>query len=97
MALTSRDIVSLSHARAHLSELADEVHRGAEKIITKNGEGFVALVDAQRLDYYHQLERERGQLQLLQDLERGLRDLEENRVSDAKVALKRMKARRIRR
>jgi hypothetical protein len=38
MAISAADIVPLSQARANLSELADEVKAGAEKIITKNGE-----------------------------------------------------------
>ncbi len=58
MAISVRDVIPLSQARANLSELADQVHAGAEKIITKNGEGYVALINAQRLDYYHQLELE---------------------------------------
>ena len=33
--------------------------QGSEKIITKNGESYVALIDAERLDHYHRLERER--------------------------------------
>ena len=32
---------------------------GAEKIITKHGESYVAIIDAQRLGYYHRLERQR--------------------------------------
>ena len=43
----------------HATELAEQVRAGAEKIITKNGEGYIALIDAERLDYYHCLERER--------------------------------------
>jgi prevent-host-death family protein len=37
MAFSTRDVVPLSQARAHLSELADQVKAGAEKIVTKNG------------------------------------------------------------
>jgi prevent-host-death family protein len=97
MALTSKDIVPLSHARAHLSELADEVRAGAEKIITKNGESYVALVDAARLDYYHRLAAERGQIELLEGLERGLDDIDAGRYEDARKVLRRFKARRARR
>lgn len=93
MAITSDDIISLSEARAHLSELAEEVHAGAEKIITRNGQGYVALIDAARLDYYHRLERERGQLELLEDVERGLDDLDAGRTSDARAALRKFKRR----
>ncbi len=97
MALTSRDIVSLSHARSHLSELAEEVRAGAEKVITKNGEGYVALIDAARLDYYHRLAARDGQLDLVGSLERGLDDIQGGRVTDARLALRRFKGRRAKR
>jgi prevent-host-death family protein len=45
MSFSANDIVPLSQARAKLSELADAVKGGAEKIITKNGESYVALID----------------------------------------------------
>ena len=44
MAFTASDIVPLSQARANFSELADQVKAGAEKIVTKNGESYVAIV-----------------------------------------------------
>lgn len=87
MPLTASDIVPLTQARANLSELADEVKAGAEKIITKNGESYVALIDADRLDYYHRLERERIHLVLLDEVERGLADLEAGRSREARAAL----------
>ena len=87
MPLTASDIVPLTQARANLSELADEVKAGAEKIITKNGESYVALIDADRLDYYHRLERERIHLVLLDDVAKGLADVEAGRVRDAREAL----------
>jgi prevent-host-death family protein len=59
MGISASDVIPLSHARANFSELAEEVKGGAEKIITKNGESYIALIDASRLDYYHRLERER--------------------------------------
>ena len=59
MTCAASDVVSLSHARATLSELAEQVKAGAEKIITKNGESYIAIIDAKRLDYYHRLEHER--------------------------------------
>ena len=49
MAITASDVISLSQARATLSELADQVKAGAEKIITKNGESYVAIIDSHRL------------------------------------------------
>jgi prevent-host-death family protein len=87
MAIAARDVVSLSHARAHLSELADEVKSGAEKIITKNGESYIALIDAERLDYYHQLEHERIHLLLLDEITKGLDDVLAGRVKDARSTL----------
>lgn len=87
MPLTASDIVPLTQARATLSELADQVKAGAEKIITKNGESYVALIDAERLDYYHRLERERIHLLLLDEVEKGLADVEAGRTRDAREAL----------
>ena len=37
MTFAASDVVPLSQARATLSELAEQVKAGAEKIITKNG------------------------------------------------------------
>jgi prevent-host-death family protein len=87
MAFTAADVVPLTDARARLSELADEAKAGAEKIITKNGESYVALIDAARLDYYHRLERERIHLLLLEDARRGLEDVIAGRTRDAREAL----------
>jgi prevent-host-death family protein len=87
MAITAADVVPLTQARANLSELADQVKAGAEKIITKNGESYVALIDSERLDYYHRLERERIHLVLLDEVERGLSDVAEGRTRDAREAL----------
>lgn len=46
---------------------------GAEKVLTKNGASYVALVDARRLDYYHALEAEHANLVLAEDAVTGLR------------------------
>lgn len=61
MTIRIDDIVPLSIARARFSELADDARNGGEKIITKNGAAYVALIDARRLDHYHRLERERAE------------------------------------
>lgn len=90
MTLSARDVIPLSQARANLSELAEQVKAGAEKIVTKNGESYVALIDAARLDYYHQLERERIHLLLLDDARRGLEDIAAGRTEDADTALARL-------
>lgn len=94
MAITAGDVIPLSQARANLSELADQVKSGAEKIITKNGESYVALIDAQRLDYYHQLERERIHLLLIDEASRGLADVAAGKVKDARGVLSAIKRRR---
>ena len=84
-------MVPFTQARANLSELTDQVKAGAEKIITKNGESYVALIDSDRLDYYHRLERERIHLVLLDDVERGLEDVAAGRTRDAREALEDLK------
>ncbi|WP_295942779.1 type II toxin-antitoxin system Phd/YefM family antitoxin [uncultured Xanthomonas sp.] len=85
---------SVTLARANLSELADQAKAGAEKTITKNGESYVALIDADRLDYYHRLERERIHLLLLDDAKRGLADMAAGRTVDADVAIGQLQQRR---
>ncbi len=94
MGISSNDVVPFSQARANLSELAEQVKAGAEKIITRNGESYVALIDARRLDHYHQLERARIHLLLIDEVEKGLSDIEAGRVTDAKVTLRKIKKRR---
>ena len=82
------DTVPLPQARANLSGCG-RGQGGAEKIITKNGESYVALIDADRLDYYHRLERERIHLVLLDEVERGLADCRGGRSREARAALAR--------
>ncbi len=94
MSISSADVIPLSQARANLSELADQVKSGAEKIITKNGESYVALIDAERLDYYHRLEQERIHLLLIDDASRGLADVASGKVKDALGAVSALKRRR---
>lgn len=94
MSFSANDIVPLSTARANFSELAEEVKAGAEKIITKNGESYIALIDACRLDYYHQLERERIHLLLIDEATRGLEDVAAGRVRDAQGAIAALKRQR---
>lgn len=96
MSISAADVVPLTQARANLSELADQVKAGSEKIITKNGESYVALIDADRLDYYHRLERERIHLLLIDDARRGLEDIAAGRVLDADTAIAKVQQRRAR-
>ena len=90
MPVSSKDIVPLTRARAQLTELVDEVQaEGREKIITKNGESCAALINAERLDHYHRLEREHIHLTLLDEVLRGLDDLERGKtLSFAKLKSK---------
>lgn len=76
MFFSSEDIVPLSQVRSNFTELAEASRRGHEKIITKNGESYIALVDPKRLDYYHRLEQEHIHLQLLQEVRAGLDDVQ---------------------
>lgn len=94
MSIFARDVIPFSQARANLSDLADQVKAGAEKIITKNGESYVALIDSDRLDYYHQLERERIHLMLINEASTGLDDIAAGRTSDARSAVQAIKQRR---
>jgi len=76
MTLRTSDFVPISEARARLTELAEEVvEAGAEKVLTKNGSSYVAIVDAKKLDYYHALEEEHAGLVLLDEAELGLRQI----------------------
>jgi PHD/YefM family antitoxin component YafN of YafNO toxin-antitoxin module len=81
MAWRASDVVPISEARARLTELAEDVvGRGTEKLLTKNGASYVALVDARKLDYYHALEAEHAGLVLLGAALEGLEDLAAGRV-----------------
>ncbi|GAA4343411.1 hypothetical protein GCM10023165_25840 [Variovorax defluvii] len=94
MGFSTSDVVPFTQARANLSELAEQAKAGAEKIITKNGESYVALIDADRLDYYHRLERERIHLLLIEDAKRGLADIAAGRTYEADAAIAQLQQRR---
>jgi prevent-host-death family protein len=96
MGISANDVIPLSQARANFSELAEEVKAGAEKIVTKNGESYIALIGAQRLDYYHQLERERIHLLLIEEAAKGLDDVAARRVKGARAAIQSIKRSRSR-
>ena len=94
MAFSASDVIPLTQARANLSELVDQVKAGAEKLITKNGESYVALIDADRLDYYHPLERERIHLVVVDDARRGSVEILARRTVEADAALHKVQQRR---
>jgi prevent-host-death family protein len=84
MPISSKDIIPLTRARTKLTELCAQVQREhGEKILTKNGESCAALIDAERLDYYHRLEREHIHIKLLEEAVRGLDDVNSGRVISA--------------
>ena len=87
MTFAASDVVPLSQTRATLSELAEQVKAGAEKIITKNGKSYIAIIDAKRLDYYHRLEHERIHLLIIDDARKGLDDLITGNVNVARSAI----------
>ena len=96
MSITSKDIVPLNQVRAKFTELAEAVRDGNEKIITRNGESYVALIDARRLDHYHQLEREHIHLTLFEEASRGWDDVEAGRllsVAETRARYKKPKSR----
>ncbi len=94
MGISVHDVVAFSQARANLSDLAEQVKAGAEKIITKNGESYVALIDSDRLDYYHRLERERIHLLLIDEAAKGFADVAAGRVKDARLAIQKIQRKR---
>lgn len=85
MAFSSEDIIPFGQVRARFTELAENVCAGSEKIITRNGESYIALVAAKKLDYYHRLEQEHIHLLLMQEVEQGLNDRDANRLLDVSV------------
>ena len=94
MGFAGSDVVPFTQARANLSESADQAKAGAEKVIAQNGERYVALIDADRPDHYHRLERERSHLLLIDDARRGLADMAVGRTFDADSAINQLQQRR---
>ena len=94
MCISKNDTVSVAQVRARFSELVQEVKAGAEKIITKDGESYVALIDAERLAHYHRLARERIRLLLIDEARKGLADVAAGRVKGARGAIRSIKRRR---
>jgi PHD/YefM family antitoxin component YafN of YafNO toxin-antitoxin module len=94
MGISSSDVVPFTLARATRSDLAEQVKACAETIITKNGQRYVALIDAERLYYYHRLEREHIHLLLIDDARRGLADIAAGRTQDADAGIAVLQARR---
>lgn len=94
MSISKHDAVSLAQVRARFPELVQEVKAGAEKIITKDGEPYVALIDADRLAHYHRLARERIHLLLIDEARKGLDDVAAGCVTSARGTIRSIKRRR---
>ncbi|SAL21644.1 addiction module antitoxin [Caballeronia arvi] len=94
MISSATDIIPLSHASARLSELVDEVRDGTEKIITKDGKRWAALISAEKLDAFHRMELAQLHLQTLHDVKNGLDDIAAGRTTSALDAIARIRARR---
>lgn len=76
----TKGIVSITQARARLTELADDVSKsGQEKIFTKNGESYVALITAEQLAEYQGF-KEAEQISMLKALVESAEDIEAGRV-----------------
>ncbi|CAD6516414.1 hypothetical protein [Paraburkholderia metrosideri] len=66
--------VNLSDVGSQLAGLAENAVKGVEILLMKDGAPYVAIVDAQKLDYYRALEADHRQRILLSDAENGLKD-----------------------
>jgi prevent-host-death family protein len=77
MELTLQDIIPISQARARLTELADDVaSHGGVKLLTRNGEGYAAIVPAQDVDDLQQF-RAAKRLSDLQTLAQAMTEIED--------------------
>jgi PHD/YefM family antitoxin component YafN of YafNO toxin-antitoxin module len=98
--LSTKDIIPISRARARLTELADDVSKsGQEKVFTRNGESYVALITADQLDDYRRF-KEAEHLSMLKALVEAAQDIEAGRVHGwdefkPRLARLRAKAKRI--
>jgi prevent-host-death family protein len=80
MLLQPQDIIPISQARAKLTQLADEVAtQGRHKVLTRNGESYVAIITADELE---ELEQFRAQQRVadMQAFITAAQDIEAGRV-----------------
>ena len=81
--INTQDIIPISKARARLTELADDVSKtGHEKVFTKNGESYVAVVGVADLDEYQRL-RAADHMRNLHDLVRAASEMEAGKAMPA--------------
>ena len=83
MGITINDTLEFSVAHRTRLSPVEEVHQGSEKIITQNGLPAVTMIEAKRLDDHHQLDCEQEHLMLIDEVEKGLKDVVAGRASDA--------------
>ncbi len=82
MNIQPQDIIPISKARARLAELADQVVRqGRHKVLTRNGESYVALVSADELEELEQF-RQAQRMSDLRALAESAQDMVAGRVRD---------------
>ena len=93
MPISVNDVTPLSQGRTGLSERADQVKAGAEKIRANDDAHCVALIDAQHLACNHALECN-IHLVLLDDAKQGLADIAAGHVQDARSMLGAITSRR---
>ncbi|HMC16739.1 MAG TPA: type II toxin-antitoxin system Phd/YefM family antitoxin [Albitalea sp.] len=80
MPLETKDIVPITTARAKLTELADQVARTGEgKVLTRNGESYVALITASDFDDLTAFRHEQH-LSVLRAVAEGLEDIAAERT-----------------
>ncbi len=97
MSIAVSDIIPFTQARANLSSLIDDASQGRETIITKDGRPAAALIDAQKLDYYHRLENAAAQIMWLDETAKGLVQIAAGQTSDARQSLAAQQKRRAKR
>jgi prevent-host-death family protein len=79
---------------ANLSVLIDDVSEGREVIITKGGQPVAALINVQKLHYFHRLESAATQIMWLDEAAKGLAQIAEGQTSDARQSLAVLQKRR---
>jgi antitoxin (DNA-binding transcriptional repressor) of toxin-antitoxin stability system len=80
MGIEIKSVVPIGIVRKEFTQLAEETQAGDEKLITKDGKPYVAIISADRLAYYHQLEKERQLASILDVAEAALNDIEAGNV-----------------
>ena len=89
----SNNIIPFSELKKDFSQIAAAIHQDkTERIVTKNGKAFIAIIDPATLDYYHDLEKNLQLSQILDEAEKGLYDLAKKKTFSLAEAKKRYNA-----